>query len=35
MKKLPILIFILLCLNAIATSCGSYRKAREDQETGS
>lgn len=32
MKKLPILIFILLCLNAIATSCGSYRKAERNIE---
>ena len=32
MKKLPILIFILLCLTAIATSCGSYRKAERNIE---
>ena len=32
MKKLPILIFILLCLSAMATSCGSYRKAERNIE---
>ena len=32
MKKLPILIFILLCLTAMATSCGSYRKAERNIE---
>ena len=32
MKKLPILIFLLLCLTAIATSCGSYRKAERNIE---
>ena len=32
MKKLPILIFIVLCLTAIATSCGSYRKAERNIE---
>ena len=32
MKKLPILIFILLCLNAMATSFGSYRKAERNIE---
>ena len=32
MKKLPILIFILLCLTAMVTSCGSYRKAERNIE---
>lgn len=32
MKKLPILLFILLCLTAMATSCGSYRKAERNIE---
>ena len=32
MKKLPILIFLLLCLTAMATSCGSYRKAERNIE---
>ena len=32
MKKLPILIFILLCLTAMATSCGSYRMAERNIE---
>ena len=32
MKKLPIVIFILLCLSAMATSCGSYRKAERNIE---
>lgn len=32
MKKLPILIFILLCLTAMATSCGSYRKEERNIE---
>ena len=32
MKKLPILIFLLLCLSAMATSCGSYRKAERNIE---
>ena len=32
MKKLPILIFILLCLTAMATSCGSYLKAERNIE---
>ena len=32
MKKLPILIFILLCLTAMSTSCGSYRKAERNIE---
>ena len=32
MKKLPILIFILLCLTAMATSCGSYRKVERNIE---
>ena len=32
MKKLRILIFILLCLSAMATSCGSYRKAERNIE---
>ena len=32
MKKLPILIFILLCLSAMATSCGSYRMAERNIE---
>ena len=32
MKKLPILIFIVLCLTAMATSCGSYRKAERNIE---
>ena len=32
MKKLPILIFILLCLSAMATSCGSYRKVERNIE---
>ena len=32
MKKLPILLFILLCLTAMATSCGSYRMAERNIE---
>ena len=32
MKKLPILIFFFLCLTAMATSCGSYRKAERNIE---
>ena len=32
MKKLPILIFLLLCLTAMATSFGSYRKAERNIE---
>ena len=32
MKKLPILIFLLLCLTAMATSCGSYRMAERNIE---
>ena len=32
MKKLPILLFILLCLTAMATSCGSYLKAERNIE---
>lgn len=32
MKKLPILIFLLLCLNAMATSYWSYRKAERNIE---
>ena len=32
MKKLPILIFLLLCLTAMVTSCGSYRKAERNIE---
>ena len=32
MKKLPILIFIVLCLTAVATSYGSYRKAQRNIE---
>ena len=32
MKKLPILVFLLLCLTAMATSCGSYRKAERNIE---
>ena len=32
MKKLPILIFILLCLTAMSTSCGSYRKVERNIE---
>ena len=32
MKKLPILIFLLLCLSAMATSCGNYRKAERNIE---
>ena len=32
MKKLPILIFILLCLSAMATSCGSYCKVERNIE---
>ena len=32
MKKLPILIFLSLCLTAMATSCGSYRKAERNIE---
>ena len=32
MKKLPILISLLLCLTAMATSCGSYRKAERNIE---
>ena len=32
MKKLPILMFILLCLTAMATSCGCYRKAERNIE---
>ena len=33
MKKLPILIFIVLCLTAVATSYGSYRKAQRNIES--
>ncbi len=33
MKKLPILIFIVLCLTALATSYGSYRKAQRNIES--
>ena len=33
MKKLPILIFLLLCLTAVATSYGSYRKAQRNIES--
>ena len=33
MKKLPILIFIVLCLTAMATSYGSYRKAQRNIES--
>ena len=32
MKKLPILIFILLCLTAMSTSCGSYCKVERNIE---
>ena len=32
MKKLPILVFLLLCLTAMATSCGSYLKAERNIE---
>lgn len=32
MKKLPILIFIVLCFTAMATSYGSYRKAQRNIE---
>ena len=32
MKKLPILIFILLCLTAMSTSCRSYRKVERNIE---
>ena len=32
MKKLPILLFILLCLTAMATSFGSYHKAERNIE---
>ena len=32
MKKLPILIFIVLCLTAVATSYGSYCKAQRNIE---
>ena len=33
MKKLPILIFIVLCLTAVATSYGSYHKAQRNIES--
>ena len=33
MKKLPILIFIVLCFTAMATSYGSYRKAQRNIES--
>ena len=33
MKKLPILIFIVLCFTAVATSYGSYRKAQRNIES--
>ena len=33
MKKLPIIIFIVLCLTAVATSYGSYRKAQRNIES--
>ena len=33
MKKLPILIFIVLCLTAVATSYGSYCKAQRNIES--
>ena len=33
MKKLPILIFIVLCLTAVATSYGSYCKAQRKIES--
>ena len=33
MKKLPILIFIVLCFTAMATSYGSYHKAQRNIES--